>query len=111
MSRVIEQKVFVIGFSSRLTQMVAFVPPHQLVKLFLFSIFLSPIFFSCEKTMKLPPPDTKRRSLLSRAPFKSKTCFSSAAPVYSGLGETGDAESDLKEDSVWRDGVFVFFFS
>lgn len=44
MSRVIEQKVFVIGFSSRLTQMAAFVPPHQLVKLFLFSLFLSPFF-------------------------------------------------------------------
>lgn len=60
--------------------------------------------------MKLPPPDTKRRSLLSRAPFKSKTCFSSAAPVYSGLGETGDGESDRKEDSVWRDGVFIYLF-
>lgn len=40
--------------------MAAFVPPHQLVKLLL-SLFLSS-FFSAEMTMKLPPPDTKRKA-------------------------------------------------
>lgn len=88
--------------------MAAFVPPHQLVKLLL-SLILSS-FFSDEMTMKLPPPDTKRKAFCYE--HLSKRLSTNTFPVRSvGLfrtrrvGRRSKSEC-LKTDSVWCESLF-----
>lgn len=88
--------------------MAAFVPPLQLVKLLL-SLVLSS-FLSAEMTMKLPPPDKKRKAFYDA--YLSKRLSTNTFPVPSAglfrtrrVGRSSKSER-LKTDSVWRESLF-----